>query len=180
MTTSTTPSAWDEIAKQLEQIQKPVGTFKLCRDPEVRERYLNAQQADAAAQHELGQLPARGADPDLKAIVQRQAKDAAAELADAKQAYEQMTITLRFTALERKDLVALQKAHPPTEEDEANGQDQNLETFAPALISAASLDGMPLEAARQYMATWSPGDATDLWKAAWHIQHQKRTDLGKG
>lgn len=176
----TTTSAWDEIAKQLDQIQKPVSTFKLCRDPEVRERFLSAQQADEHARNELAALPAKGADAEVRALLTKEAKHAAIELAAAQTAYDEQTIVLRFTALERKDLEALQKAHPPTEDDEADGQDYAMATFAPALISAASLDGMPIEAAQKYMDTWSPSDAADLWRAAWFIQHQKRTDLGKG
>ena len=78
------------------------------------------------------------------------------------------------------EIVALQKQHPASEEEEASGQDWSMDTFAPALIAAASLDGMPTEYARKCLDTWAPGDARDLWQAAWSIQHQKRTDLGKG
>lgn len=178
--TTSASSAWDEIAKQLEQIQKPIRTFKLCKDADVRDRYLHAKQADAIAQQDLGQLPARGGDPDMRAVVQRQAKEAAAELADAQQAYDKHTVVLRFTALDRKDLEALMKLHPPTEENEERGEDFDIDTFAPALICAASMDGMPVEAAAKYLSTWPTSEATDLWQAAWGIQHIRRTDLGKG
>jgi hypothetical protein len=50
----------------------------------------------------------------------------------------------------------------------------------PALIAAASLDGMPEEAAARYLRTWIPSDARALWQAAWSVQHTQRTDLGKG
>jgi hypothetical protein len=178
MTSTTT--AWEQIAQQLDQIQKPVGTFTLCRDPDVRDRYLAAKQADEQARQQLGTLPAKGGDREVRALLTKEAADAAAELATAKQEYDAQTIVLRFTALDRKDLEALQRAHPATEEDEADGQEFAMATFAPALIAAASLDGMPVEAARRYMETWSTSDAMDLWRAAWFIQHQKRTDLGKG
>lgn len=176
----TNTTAWDEIARQLEQIQKPVGTFALCPDPDVRNRYLTAKQADEQARQQLATLPEKGGDREARTFLTQQAAEAAAELAAAKEEYDAQTIVLRFTALDRKDLEALQRAHPATEEDEADGQEFAMATFAPALISAASLDGMPVEAARRYMETWSTADAMDLWRAAWFIQHQKRTDLGKG
>jgi hypothetical protein len=179
MSTSTS-SAWDEIEKQLDQVKKPVGVFKLCRDPEVRERYLNARQADEQARQQIGTLPAKGGDREVRALLNKEAADAAAELAAAQAEYDAQTVVLRFTALDRNDLTQLMKAHPPTEEDEERGDEWAMDTFAPALISTASLDGMPLEAAQRYFSTWPPSDSADLFRAAWFIQHQKRTDLGKG
>jgi hypothetical protein len=178
-TRMTTSSAWDEIAKQLDAIQKPVSTFRLCRDPEVRERYLNAQQAATEADRYLKELP-KDADSEARALLEKETRQAKTELAAATKAYDAQTITLRFAALERRDLEQLQKAHPASEEDEANGDDWAMDTFAPALISAASLDGMPVEAARRYLDSWALGDARDLWQAAWAVQHTRRTDLGKG
>ncbi|MFG2359377.1 hypothetical protein [Streptomyces sp. NPDC048521] len=175
----TTSSTWDELEKQLNTIEKPVTTLKLCRDPEVRERYLTAKQAHEQADRYLKQTP-KDANPEALALLKQEAADARKELAAAQKAYDEQTITLRFTALERKALEALQKQHPASEEDEERGEEWAMDTFAPALISAASLDGMPVEAARRYLDTWAPGDARDLWQAAWTIQHTRRTDLGKG
>ncbi|MFF8910514.1 hypothetical protein [Streptomyces olivaceoviridis] len=175
----TTSSTWAELEKQLDSLDKPVTTFKLCRDPEVRERYQQAKQAHEQADRYLKQAP-KDTDSEALALLKREAADAKTELAAAQKAYDEQTITLRFSALERKALEKLQKQHPATEEDEANGDDWAMDTFAPALISAASLDGMPVEAARRYLDTWAPGDARDLWQAAWSIQHARRTDLGKG
>ena len=174
-----TTTSWDELAKQLEQIQKPVRTFKLCKDMAVRERYLTAQQTADESDRYLKQF-AKDDDAEALALMEKQAKEAKTELAAAQKAYDAQTITLRFTALERKKLERLQAQHPASEEDEERGDDYAMDAFAPALISAASLDGMPVEAARTYLDTWAPGDARDLWQAAWTIQHQKRTDLGKG
>ncbi|MEU1134475.1 hypothetical protein ABZ383_32220, partial [Streptomyces sp. NPDC005900] len=107
------------------------------------------------------------------------AKAAKAELDAAQKAFDAAAVTLRFTALERRTLMELQEKHPPSEEEEAEGEDFAMETFAPALISAASLDGMPVDYARHCLDTWSAADASGLWNAAWSIQHQQRTDLGK-
>jgi predicted NBD/HSP70 family sugar kinase len=174
-----TASTWDALAKRLDNVQKPVSTFRLCQDTDIRNRFREAQYANEQAQAALKGL-AKDTDPDTRAIYQREARQAAAELVAATKAYNDHVIVLRFTALERKDLEKLQKANPPTEADEAAGQDYAMDTFAPALIAAASLDGMPADAAQKYLDTWHSADAAGLWNAAWTVQHQQRTDLGKG
>ena len=181
MTSSTN---WEDLEKQLDQVARPVRTFKLCKDDEVRERFLQGQQsfeqADAYLKQVKAQAKDQAFDAEALALVEKQHKDAKAELTAAQKAYDACTVTLRFTALERKELETLQKEHPPTEEDEERGNEWAVDTFAPALISAASLDGMPVEKAQKYLDTWGSSDAADLWRAAWSIQHHKRTDLGKG
>jgi hypothetical protein len=175
--TSTTD--WDALEARLNKVKKPVRTFKLCQDDDIRERFLRARYANEQAQQRLKDLP-KDTEADARAVYQQEAKTAAAELTAARKAYDAETIVLRFAALERKHLEALQAAHPASETDEAKGDDYAMETFAPALVSAASLDGMPVEAAARYLDTWSPADASALWDAAWSIQHTQRTDLGKG
>lgn len=179
MTTTTTANGWDSLAKRLEGVKKPVRTFQLCDDPDIRDRYREAQQEAEKAAAALADFP-KDQDPEALAFYQAAVTGAKTELAAAKKAYDAHTITLRFTALEQQELEALQKQHPASEEDEEQGTDFAFDTFAPALISAASLDGMPVEAAGRYLKTWTVTDARDLWNAAWSIQHVKRTDLGKG
>jgi hypothetical protein len=176
--TSTT-SSWDALEKRLDQVKKPVRTFKLCQDTDIRDRYREAEYDNEQAQKVLKDLP-KDADADARAIYQAQVRSAAAELAAAKKAYDAEVIVLRFAALERKDLEKLQKDNPPSEAEESEGKDFAMDTFAPALIAAASLDGMPAAAAQKYLDTWHASDAAALWNAAWSIQHQQRTDLGKG
>lgn len=175
--TSTTD--WDALKKRLDQVKKPVRVFKLCEDPDLRDRYLKAKQAAEMANASLEQL-SKQADKDARSLVQNQAVEANAELAQAQQAYDDATIILRFQALEQQELEELQAEHKPSEEEEANGYDFAFDTFAPALIAAASLDGMPVEYAAKCLKTWPPQDATGLWQAAWSVQHVRRTDLGKG
>lgn len=174
--TSTTD--WEKLQQRLDGVKKPIRAFKLCDDADIRDRYLAAQRDADRADARLKDLG--DSDPDTRVLVEKQAHSAKAELAEAKKAYDTHTITLRFTALERQELEALQNKHPASEEDEAKGDDYMFDTFAPALISASSLDGMPVEAASRYLNTWTAGDAQGLWQAAWSIQHTKRTDLGKG
>lgn len=177
--TSTTTSDWDALEKRLDNIKKPVRTFKLCDETDIRDRYLAAtRKADETAVY-LKSL-SEDTDPDARTLVEQQDQAAKAELAAAAKAYNAHTITLRFTALEQQELEDLQNKHPASEEDEQRGNDFAFDTFAPALISAASLDGMPVQAAARYLKTWTSADARDLWNAAWSIQHTKRTDLGKG
>lgn len=182
---TSTASNWDALKKRLDNVKKPIRTFALCEDPEIRDRYRSARRTSEDADTYLTQVKAQageadGFDPGALAAVEKQAKDAKAELAAAKKAYDAATIILRFQTLEQQELEDLQEQHKPSEEDEEQGLNFALDTFAPALISAASLDGMPVEDAASYLKTWGPEDAADLWRAAWSIQHVKRTDLGKG
>lgn len=176
MTSSST--AWDALERRLNNVKKPVNVFRLCDDPDIRERYLTARKEADRADAYLDSL-AKETDPDVRAVAERQAKDAQARLAAAQEAYDAHTVTLRFQALEREELEDLLAKHPPTEQDEENGS-EFAEDFMPALVAAASLDGMPQEAAARFMKKWTPSDARNLWQAAWSVQHTQRTDLGKG
>ena len=175
----TSTTSWAEKQKRLDGMAKPTRTLAMCDDPDVRDRYQTAKQAAARADDYLKSLP-KDADKDARALLEKEAKAAQAELKSAQDDYDAHTVTLTFQALERGQLEKLQAAHPAIEEDEALGRDFNFDTFAPALIAAASVDGMPVEYATQAMKTWSLADSTDLWNAAWSVQQRKRTDLGKG
>lgn len=177
--TTTTANGWDALEARLNQVKKPVRTLKLCDDPDVRDRYRSAQADLERAEASLKEFPKDG-DAEALAFLKAGVTGAKTELASATKAYDAHTITLRFTALEQQELEDLQNKHPAGEEGEEQGEDFAFDTFAPALISAASLDGMPVEAAARYLKTWTAPDARDLWTAAWSIQHTKRTDLGKG
>jgi hypothetical protein len=173
------PNNWDALKKRLDKVKKPVSAFHLCEDPDIRDRYQAARKtADRTAAY-LKSLPDTAA-ADARALAEQRAADAAAELATAEKAYKDATITLRFTALERSEFEALQNAHPASEQDEADGLAFDMDSFAPALISAASLDGMPIEDATHFLNTWTSADAKALFDAAWSVQHTQRTDLGKG
>lgn len=176
--TSTTNS-WDAKQKQLSALGKPTATLSLCADPEVRDRYQKAKQEHASIDQYVKSLPKDG-DKDARALAHKRLAEAATALQQSEQAYMPITVVLTFQALERRELEKLRAQHPATEEDEEFGRDFHFDTFAPALISASSVDGMPLEYAQQAMETWSLGDSEDLWMTAWSIQQRKRSDLGKG
>jgi len=173
------PNNWDALKKRLDKVKKPVSAFHLCEDPDIRDRYQAAKKAADRTAAYLKSLP-DDTGADARALAQKRAMEAASELAAVDPEYQAATITLRFTALERAALEALQNAHPASEEEEAAGTAFAYDTFAPALISAASLDGMPVEDAAHFLNTWTAADAQALFNAAWSVQHTQRTDLGKG
>lgn len=176
--TSTT-SKWDALQKRLDGMPKPSRTLTLCSDPDIQERYLTAKRKHAGAVEYQDALPA-DADKEAKTLVERQVREAAAELDEARTVYTANSVTLTFKALERGQLEKLQAEYPATEEDEELGRDFHFDTFAPALIAASNVDGMPLEYATHAMKTWSWADTQDLWNAAWSVQQTRRSDLGKG
>lgn len=178
MTSPTT--AWDAIQQRLDAMPKPTQVLRLCSDPEIRDRYQKAKQAAQRAEDYLESLP-KDADKDALALVRKQTREAQTELDQARTEYEANTVTLTFRALERGELKTLISEHPPLEEDEEedSAAEFHLETFAPALIAAASVDGMPLEYAQHAMQTWALDDWKALWGAAWSVQQKRRSDLGK-
>lgn len=179
MTSKTTANGWAALEKRLNTLPKPTSTLKLCADADVRDRYLVAKQAHARAEESLNALPA-DADADARKLWRNKVTETATALEAATAEYDQTTVTLTFQALERGQLQTLLDEHPPTEEDEEKGGDFHFDTFAPELISAASMDGMPAEYAANALKTWSLSDSDDLWAAAWSVQRRKRSDLGKG
>ena len=175
--TSTT-STWADKQKRLDAMPRATATLRLYDDPSVRDRYQAAKKAAERAAEYLASLP-QDADKDARALVQNQVKEANTTLEAATQERDAHSEVLTFQALERGHLEALVAQHPATEEDEERGTEFHHDTFAPALIAAASVDGMPLEYAAQALKSWSLQDSNDLWTTAWGVQRQKRTDLGK-
>jgi hypothetical protein len=174
--TSNAP-AWEDLQRKLNNLKPATATFTICDDEDLRTRLgkAKAELADAEAR-----LKAQDDEADDTTAAERRAERARTELAAAQAAYDERAVTLRFKAIPRKQLVALERAHPANEEEEANGEEFHMDEFAPALIAAASLDGMPLEYAANCMSEWSAADSRDLWTAAYGIQHRNRSDLGKG
>lgn len=67
---------------------------------------------------------------------------------------ETTELTLKFQAIGARAYDKLVAKHPPKPEQRVEGASFNLETFAPALISAVSVD-----------PEISPEDATELWES---------------
>lgn len=171
-------TTWDALKTRLDGLKKPTTVFTICEDPDARQRLHTAK----VALHDAEEILATRAEGDEtgRTSAEARVRDAKSAATAAQKAFDKVAVRLTFQALERKALEELQKQHPALEEDEAAGDDFHMETFAPALIAAASVDGMPLEYARHCLDTWAPGDARGLWLAAWTVQQTQRTDLGKG
>lgn len=176
--TSTSPApAWDELQRKLDGLKPAIATFTICDDENLRVRLGQAKAELASAEARLKEAASDGADT---AAAEYRVEAARTELAAAQAAHDERAVTLRFRAIPRKQLAALEREHPANEEEEANGEEFHMDDFAPAVIAAASLDGMPLEYAVTCMSEWSAADSRDLWSAAYGIQHRNRSDLGKG
>lgn len=166
-TKTTTPPAdavakdphWASSLERLRARQRPTRTLTICDDQGVKQELLAAQLDAQDASDTVAQ----------KRLVKAQA------------AFDAAAIVLRFQALTRRDMTDLKAAHPPTEEQAEDGMVFNIDTFAPALIAAASLDGITPEDATAFLETWSDGEADALFSAAWSVQSDTgRLDLGKG
>lgn len=165
---------WAAQMERLRSRKPPTTTLRICDD--------EAAKTELARTEMLQRRTADEADlePD-DADVKRRAENATAAVERARQRVEDATlVVLHFRGLPRPDFVALTKAHPPTEEQAEDGQEWDENTFGPALISAASVDGMTVENADELLTTWATQEANNLFQAAYGPQLANRTDLGKG
>lgn len=183
MTTSSKPAPpqnavdrdphWAATRARLAARQRPVAKMTICDDTDIKARLAAAQYAERRARTASETDPA---DKDLKTVLTA----AATELQAAQAAFDEAAIVLRFQALRRPDFEALKRAHPATEEQAEDGMQFNAETLGPELIAAASLDGITVEEATEYLTEWSEGEAAQLFDTAWMVQGETRADLGKG
>ncbi|MFD7995516.1 hypothetical protein [Streptomyces mexicanus] len=164
---------WTATRARLAARQRPVMTMTICDDQQVKDRLATAQYAERRARAAAEDNPG---DKDLKKLH----TIAQQELEAAQEAFDEAAIVLRFQALRRPDFEALKKAHPATEEQAEDGMAFNPETLGPELIAAASLDGITVEEAAEYLTEWSEGEAAQLFDVAWQVQGEQRADLGKG
>ncbi|WP_432033692.1 hypothetical protein [Streptomyces antibioticus] len=167
---------WEQKMERLRRRSLPERVLQICDDAALRAEYDEARRAADRAR-----ILAES-DADNGVLAERAAEtgrryDAAAE------ALRAASIYLTFRALPRPVLEELLHAHPPTDEQAADGAAFNPDTFPAALISASSTDGMTEVEARELLDAWSAPDANALWEAAWEVQQEARTDradLGKG
>ncbi|MET9436869.1 hypothetical protein [Streptomyces sp. NPDC006551] len=164
---------WAATRQRLRARQRPAARLTICDDDTVKQALADARRRhDRAAQH-------AEANPDDQVLAAALA-GAEDKLAAAQAAFDETAIVLRFQALPRIEFEEMKAAHPPTETQAEDGAFVNVESLGPVLIAAASLDGITEDEARDYLATWSEGEATQLFQAAWDIQSTIRADLGKG
>lgn len=170
---------WAATRARLKDRKPLQRTLRICDDQDLKDAVETAarDQRLAAAALENAKFLRDKAETSLATA---RLADADEALTAATEAADAATIVLTFRALPRREYEDLVKEHPPTEEQAEEGDDLNLETFGPAIVSAASVDGMTLEDAQDYMANWSEAEATALFNAAFQIQRTSRMELGKG
>lgn len=179
-TTATPPAAavakdphWAATRERLRNRNRHTAALTICDDLDVRNALETARYALRRLQAEAADRPGDQTVKDAVAIAEQ-------DVATAQAAFDAAAIVLRFQALPRLEFEALKKAHPATEEQAEDGHDLNVEAFGPELIAAASVDGITVDDAREYLDTWSEAEAAALFNAAWNVQETSRMDLGKG
>jgi hypothetical protein len=177
MTGKTPAQQWADKQRRLAALKPSLAVFTICDDSSLRIRLADTKAELVDAEDKLAHLT-EDQEPYRPRYEQR-LQEARTAQEEAQAAFDAKAIQLTFKAVPRDQLRDLLAKHPPTDEQEAEGQ-EFADAFMPDLISAASVDGMPVDDARQYLETWQHADARDLWEAAWGVQHTKRTDLGKG
>lgn len=163
---------WAAKMERLRARQLAETTFVICDDPDVRTRHQRTKNA-----LELAQAYVKDHPDDTDAAADLAAAQTAFD--EAKSAYDQVAIVLRFRALPRTALEALYQQHRASEADSDEGK-QWADSFPAALIAAASVDGMSEGDAKELLASWSLAEADAMFNAAYSVQNTTRADLGKG
>jgi len=164
---------WAATREKLRNRSRPIAQLTICDDLDVKKTLDNARFAVRSVSAQLE------AEPDNTSL----AKDLDAAnraLEAAQKAFTQVAIQLQFQALRRPDFEDMKRRHPPTEEQAEDSYVVNLDTIAPELIAASSLDGITEEDAKFYLEEWGEGEAAALFNTAWSVQSNTRMDMGKG
>ncbi|MEW2068639.1 hypothetical protein [Streptomyces sp. NPDC007346] len=164
---------WAATRERLRNRTRPTVSLTICDDLDLRVALDTAKRV-------LARITAVAEDRQDDTTGPEAVARAEEDLAEAQAAFDAAAIVLRFRAMPRKEFEALKKSHPATEEQAEDGHDIDVESLAPELVSKSSVDGMTEDDAREYLETWSEGEATALFNAAWNVQETARMDLGKG
>jgi hypothetical protein len=163
---------WAAKMERLRNRSLAEATYVVCDDEAIRTQYRRTQRTLDLAQTYADTHPD---DADAKSDLAK----AATDLDEAKQAYDEIAIPIRFRALPRPAMEALYKAHKPSEAEAEEGASW-ADTFPAALIAASSIDGMTETEAQELLSTWSLAEANDLFQTVHNLQNTTRADLGKG
>ncbi|MFD7867313.1 hypothetical protein [Streptomyces sp. NPDC059783] len=164
---------WAATRERLANRTRPTATLTICDDLAVKKDL-------EVARYTLRRLEEQAKEsPDDKTL-QDAATSAQNDLEKAQGKFDKTAIVLTFRALPRKEFEALKKAHPATEEQAEDDLEFDVESLGPELVSAASVDGITVDDAREYLDTWGEAEAAELFGTAWGVQQTVRMDLGKG
>ncbi|WP_329131551.1 hypothetical protein OG552_10500 [Streptomyces sp. NBC_01476] len=171
---------WAAKRERLQSRTNATAKLRICDDEDLKDDLAEAQRTHRQAEALVEALTEDPSSSDRLADAKKALAACGRAVQKAQAAVDGASTFLVFRALPRPEYEALIKAHPPTEEQAEEGEPWNIDTLAPALISAASVDGMPVEDATHYLDTWGPAESIALWQAAYSVQNKNRTDLGKG
>lgn len=141
---------WSEKMRRLRQRKAAERTLTVWLDDDARSELAAAEKAYAAF--------------DDKTTTD--AKRASKRLSAAQEAADEAQVRITLRGLPRAAYEELMAAHPPTDEQKEDGQVYNPDTFAPALISTCSVDGMPLEDAKELLRLLSQPETGLLFTTA--------------
>lgn len=164
---------WTATREKLRSRSRPTTVLTICDDAGVKKALEDARYV-------VRRLEAETAAEVDDAGLARDLETARTDLAAAQTVFDTAAIRLTFQALRRPDFEQLKKDHPPTETDAEDNLAFNIDTLAPQLIEASSLDGITADDAAYYLTEWGEGEANSLFNAAWGVQSHARMDLGKG
>jgi hypothetical protein len=164
---------WAAKRERLLNRARPTVRLTICDDHDAKEALAEARFVEQRARE------AADRDPQNEAA-QAVLRTATTSLTKAQAAFDEASIELRFQALDRKTYKELLAAHPPTEDQAEDGYAFNVDTLAPVLIAASSLDGITEEDAAQFLDDWAQAEAEALLNTAFGVQREERMDLGKG
>ena len=180
------PATYDRLRKkQPLELRIPV---YLEQEPCERLEKLRGE-LDAARTRQRVVRPQLSSSGDPQPVESDDVAHLEAEVAAAEEAVRESTVTMVMRQIGRKRYDALVDAHPATDEEKAEaakaGREAppyNVETFAPALVSASCAEPlMTVEQVQELFDEWSTGELNELFTAALAVNTGRRTvDLGKG
>lgn len=163
---SAVSGSWQAKMQRLQSRPPLERKLKVLDDDDLKNRI-------AKARRDVERHKARDPEGDEVAGAQAELDRLEAEAAER-------TIVLTFRGLPRKAYEQLIVDHPPTKDQKAKGMEYNVDTFAPALVSACSVDGMPVEDARMLLEEWNQTEAGMLFGAALAVNQEQRLEVGLG
>jgi hypothetical protein len=153
----------DDLDAWLEDYRPYISSTKVCGRADLILAHAEADVALHVARQTNGDI--LGTSPEV-VEAKRRVDDIQAQI-------ERSEKEFTFQGVGQRGYFDLKKAHPPKEEDVRNGTDVHMETFAPALIAASSLEPKVTEAQAKKMLDRFPlGEFQKLFDTAFAANGQ--------
>lgn len=146
----------------------------VCGSAELDARHRAERQHSNLKGSEFDDAVQTAIDKDKRVIAARKA------LTIAEKARDEANVTLTLRSLGSDAYEKMVAAHPATEEQEKDDMIYDVDTFAPAIISACCTDPMTVEQAASLIKTLNQGEAAMLFQTAVSVNQSARVSLGKG